>query len=320
MLSDLKFIIGAVARKDIIESLCHLTIKDGRAVAFDGLLSMSTPIDIKLTIRPHAKTFMHAIKACSDDAPISLHVTPAGRLSVRCGKFRAFVKCIDESATALPEPEGAEVPLPPGFLASLKALQPVMGTDASRPWAMGLLIGKNSAYATNNVILAESWHGAGLPCDAVLPADCVNELLRIGDAPVKAMVTPNSMAFIYESGRWLRTTLINNDWPAEFGRILDIARAENDVPADFFDALTTLKNFGDLQNRVFVFADRVSTSPVDGDGASVDMASDADGACFQLEMLVKLSTIAKKISFAPYPKPCPFQGAGLRGVILGQRF
>lgn len=322
MLDAIRFVIGAVARKDFVEQLCHLFIEDGRATAFDGLLTASTPIDVVLKVRPHARTFANAVKACDEDAPIVLHVTPAGRLSVRQAAFRALVKCIEiDDGVSQPSPEGEHVDVTPELLGSLIALAPLMATDASRPWARGLRIVGNSTYATNNVILAERWHGANFPREIIIPADCVHELIRIKEPPTSCQVSETSITFHYPDGRWLRSQLVLGEWPDGIDRVFNSETTPVTISDEFFPALTKLKKFADERNRVFIKPGSVTTMlEEEADGASIDVETDGDGACFSLDMLMLLDGVATSIGFAAYPNPCPFRGKLMRGVILGQRY
>lgn len=335
MLDALRFVKGAVARKDFVDELAHFFIENGRVIAYDGLLAMSAPIAVGMRVRPHARTFVNALNACGDDTQvISLNVTPAGRLTVKSGGFRAHVRCIefppvatDDNANAEGagrprlEPEGADVPLTSELIESIRTLAPLMATDASRPWARGLRIKGDSSYATNNIILAERWHGAKFPHEVILPADCVAELLRVREAPIRAQVSHNSITFHYSGDRWLKSQLVVGEWPDQISSIFDAASNTftPQISDEFFKALDTLKKFADDRNRVFIFPDRISTHREEAEGAAIDFATDGEGAIFSLDMLMKLNGIATGLSFSTYPRPCPFKGVKLRGVILGQR-
>lgn len=323
MLSDLKFIVRAVARKDFAEELCHLVIKDNKAYAYDGLLSMSTTIGVSLHVRPHAKTLVKAIEACDDEAAIALHVTPAGKLAVKSGKFKAFVNCLDNNAPfTQPLPQGEDVAITDELLDSIKELAPFMAIDASRPWAMGLRIVGNSTYATNNIILVERYHGSAFPKEVILPADCVKELININEKPVRVQVSDESITFWFSEDRWLRSQLIVGQWPENMGEVFDRAMQGHDaqpLPEDFFTALDTLKPFLDDRGRIFIYPDRVATSNEEGTGASVEVQMRDGEQIFHRDQLRLLEGICTKIDLTMYPAPCAWFGNKLRGVLLGLR-
>ncbi|UPT53316.1 DNA polymerase III beta subunit [Synechococcus phage Ssp-JY38] len=317
---SLKYIIGAVARKDHVESLCHLLIRDGTAIAYDGMLSMSTPIDIDLHAKPHAKTMLKAIQACDDEKAISLHMTQAQRLAVRSGAFRAYVPCLgDEDEMHQPLPEGEHVEVTPRLMDSIRAMAPLMGIDASRAWSQGLRLCGNSTFATNNILLAEYWHGANFPHEIIIPADAVKELLRINVAPTHAQVTDSSATFFFEGDRWLRTQLVGGQWPIEqVTALLDAGGNPQPLPQGFFDALRKLRAFVDDAAGVRIHADRITTTNEEQSGAAVELESVSEGAHFNINQILLLDDIATKIDFMQHPQACYWQGNKVRGVIIGR--
>ena len=317
----LKFVIGAVARKDFVEALCHVEITGDRAIAFDGMLSMSTPIDIGLSVRPHARSFLKAIQGCKDDTAIALHVTPAGRLSIKSGNFRVLVDALPmDQPMDQPLPEGEMIPLPSALLDSIKTLAPLMSVDASRSWARGLLLCGNSTFATNNIVLAEYWHGANFPREVIIPADAITELIRIGQAPTHAQMTDNSVTFHFEGDRWLRTQLVDGTWPREqISAMLDQGGDTIDVPQEYFTEIARLKAFVDVDQGIRLFPDHVTTSANEDDrGARVEFDLPGAAGHFNIQQFLSLEGIAKKIDFSKHPRPCYWQGGMARGVIIGR--
>lgn len=318
----LKFVIGAVARKDFVEELCHVSIKNGRAIAYDGMLSMSTPIDIGLDVMPHAKTFLKALQACK--GAIAMHVTPAKNLIVKSGNFKATIKCLDkENPTPQPLPSGDRFEVTPELMVSMKTLAPLMAIDASRHWARGLCICGNSTFATNNIVLAEHWHGSNFPREIILPADAVNEILRIGDAPTHAQLDAegNSASFHFPGDRWLRTTLVDGHWPHELvTKLLERGGNPTDVPQELFDEITRLKSFVDgVDQGIRIAEDHIRTNSVeDTEGARVEFDLPGGAGHFHIQQFLALSGIVEKIDFSMYPDPCYWVGHKARGVIIGR--
>jgi hypothetical protein len=316
----LKFVIGAVARKDFVEELCHVSIKNGRAIAYDGMLSMSTPIDIGLEVMPHARMFLKALQACK--GAIAMHVTPTGNLIVKSGNFKATVKCLDkENPTPQPLPEGEIFELTPLLLESIRTLAPLMAIDASRPWARGLCICGNSTFATNNIVLAEHWHGSNFPREIIIPADAVNELLRVGETPTHAQITENSASFHFPGDRWIRTTLVDGQWPHELVmKLLDKGGNPVDVPQELFTEITRLKAFVDgVDQGIRIYEDHIRTNASeDTEGARVDFDLPGGAGHFNIQQFLTLEGIVKKIDFSMYPNPCYWVGGKARGVIIGR--
>ena len=319
MLAELKFASIGIARKDFVAELCHFLIKDGTVSAFDGLISVSVPIEVEIHAKPHAREMLKAVAACDPKSPVALYVTKAGKLGIKSGKFKAFIPCLsDESEMSLPKPEGADVVFTPELYESLVALAPFMALDASRPWAMGLRVVGDSTYATNNIILAQRWHGSNFPQEIIIPKDAVNEIVRMGKQPTRVQMTHNSISFWFGENQWLRTQLVDAAWPDNVDRIFATGGNVQPFPEGFFEALQTLKAFGDDRDRVYFKDGELSTSPNDGEGASVACAVTA-GGIYNGSQLRALEGAATAADFSLAPAPAPFTGKMLRGVVTGMR-
>lgn len=319
MIDELRFVQGAVAKKDIIPSLTHFCIENGRIKSYNGRIALSCPIALDLNVRPRAVPFMKAIRACTTEA--ALYMTTAGRLGIRAGDFRAFIEC-DEQPFPDVFPDGTMIECPDGFLDSLRLLAPFISEDASRLWSRGIHFEGRHAYATNNIVLVQTQLKTEFPIPCNIPEIGVLEALRINEKPEYLLMAQNHLTFFYKGDRWLRMQLIADPAP-DLGSILQanwVKRKEMvDVPGDLLAALDTLAPFVDPALGAVTFAEgRVCTSPVEGEGASVNVAHTAAGAYSHAHMR-EWATIAKAWAPDKYPRPVPFIGDDVHGLIIGMR-
>lgn len=319
MLKALRFVQGAVAKKDLLPALTHFVIQGGTVRGFNGSLALSSPIETDIECLPRADSLVKAIANCGEE--VKLSITAAGRLSIKSGKFKAFVDCIDEKNPPHALPDGADLHIDGvALLKALEVIDPFVGNDASRPWTNGVLLKGQSAFATNNVMLAEYWTGFDMPAAINLPGSAVNEMLRIKEPPTRAQLTDTAITFHYESGRWIRAQLLAAEWP-DVSKILD--KPSNAVPLDaaLFDALESIRPFVDKMGRVLCHEDgSVSThEPGSELGASVDTPEFRHKGIYQIDMLRLLKGIATHADFTLYPAPCMFFGERLRGAVIGMR-
>lgn len=316
MFKELKFVQGAVAKKDFIPAITHFAIEAGRVRAFNGTIALSSPIACDLTCKPKAVPMVQAIGRCSDT--IALSMTPAGRLSIKSGSFKAFIECVDE-ATAHVEPEGDRIEFDgAAMLKAIKVIQPFIGNDASRAHLTGILLRGESAFATNNVCLIEYWVGAKFPHVVNIPRAAINEMVRINEAPTHAQMTDNSITFHYADGRWIRSQLFDTKWP-DLGAVLDVASNPEPIPPQLFEGLTTIKPFVDKFGRVHIVEDHIRTHADPSEGASFDLSWAHNPSIFNIEMLALLEGVATTADFNLAPAPCTFFGDRLRGAIIGMR-
>ena len=318
MLKALKFVQGSVAKKDFVPALTHFVIEYGRVRGYNGVLALSCPIPFDITCKPEADALIKAIAKCEDT--VQLGMTPAGRLSIKSGKFKMLVKCIEEDTPHV-LPEGSVVNFDGDvFYKGLKAVEPFMGMDASRRWAQGVLVKDGSLFATNNVILVQYWTGIQFPEELTIPRDAVREMLRIGEGPTHAQIAEGSITFHYTENRWLRTQLYDSSqWP-NLAKVLNRESEQGPMDEEIFLGLETIKPFVDKLGTVNFNLGFMTTHTNDNEGATYDVASLAGvEGCYNIDMLLLLKDTATSIDWSSYPSPSMFQGNRLRGAIIGMR-
>ena len=315
MLASLKFVQGAIRRNAIDPTLEHYRIGDGRISGSNGHMTLSAKVELDLVACPKASTFYRAIDACKES--LSLSMTPAGRLAVVSQGFRAYVPCVPDMPF-ISEPQGEIVPVPQGFVADLIALLPFIGEDASRPWAMGLLVRDGQYMATNNIVLVQRWSGHSMPAFN-FPRFAVTELARIGVDPTHIQATSDSVTFHYADGRWLKTQLYPNDWPFErMSELLDRPHAAKTVDDILWDAVDGLKPFMDEKSSAVYFRDgELATSTAELDGVVFEVPGVIAGPIFSIHQLRLLRGVAEKLDLTMFPAPCLFFGERTRGVVIG---
>lgn len=315
MLAQLKFVMGAVAKKDFAPALSHFRIEGGKVRGFNGTLALCTPIPLDLACTPKADALIRAISNCNDTVALSL--TPAGRLSVKSGVFKAFIDCVPGETNHV-EPEGDCFDLDGAALVrALKAIHPFIGDDASRPWTNGVLLRGQSAFATNNVILVEYWVGSTFP-DFNIPRSAIKEILRIGELPTHAQANSNSLTLHYSGDRWIRTQLLSTEWP-DLSKVLNVD--SNPIPIDekLFAGLSSIKPFADKIGRVLFREGHMTTHEDADSGAAYDTDAVLPEGTYSIEMLALLEGVAQKADWTLYPKPAMFFGDRLRGAVVGMR-
>ena len=320
MLKTLKFVQGAVAKKDFMPAMTHFRIENGTVRGFNGTLAICAPIDIGFNCIPHAEKLIKAIARCDTD-DMKMSITPAGRLSIKSGSFKALVDCVPEQETPHLMPQGKVYEIDGALLIeAIKAVEPFISDDAARKWSTGVLLKGQSALATNNVCIVEYWTGINFSHPLNIPESCVRELLRIGEAPTSIQMGEGNITFHYTEGRWIRTQLLDTNWP-DLTKLLGKPSNPKLVPETLFKELEKLKDFVDKFGNVYFREDKLSTTYHEDaeSGAVVSVPGIPDGALFNFEMLMLLRGVAATIDFNAYPAPCAFFGNRLRGAIVGRR-
>lgn len=318
MLKELKFVQGAVAKKDLVAAMTHFKIEGGHVRAFNGRLALSSPINFDLDCTPKAEQLVKAISQCGET--IVLSVTAGNRLRVQSGKFRAFVEMV-EGDTLHPMPEGQIVNFDgEQMLKACQILSNFVGNDASRPWTNGVLFKGQSAFATNNAVLVEYWLGTPFPFVINVPLDCIKEMLRVDEAPTHAQIHERSITFHYEDQRWIRSQLLETTWPEEMiTQILDAPNNAKPIPPDLFEGIDTLKGMADATGKIYIKNGMLQTHLEEFTGGVYEVDGLDFEGIYSMQMFALLKGIATSADFTLYPGPCLFFGDRLRGAIIGMR-
>lgn len=317
MLAELKFVQGAVSRKDLLPEMTHFAIVDGRITSYNGVLALSSPIDFGIDCFPKADALIKAIGSCNDVTTLSM--TPAGRLRVESGKFRCFVPCLTEQAHDI-SPEGDDVQIDgEAFLKGMQTVVRFVGNDASRPWTNGVMLNHQSLFATNNVSLVQYWLGISFPVPVNIPLVAIRELLRTGKPPTHVQLTERSITFHFAEGEWIRTQLLSTDWPDIYS-LLNVESNPAPIPDELFVAIEALKGSEDELRRVFIKGNEMRTHQDEEEiGACYTSDMHMPVGCFSGTVLELLKGVATHADFSLYPQPIAFFGDSLRGVLMGMK-
>lgn len=319
MIDDLRFVQGAMKANKILPELEHYQLGGGRVIGYNGFMALSSPIALDIEAKPKADLFNKAIQACGDT--IAINLTDSGNLRIASGPFTATIKCTTQEVYNITL-EGEMFEAPPNLTETFKRLLPFISEDASRPWAMGLGVHNGCFEATNNIIIHQVWTGHNLP-SFNCPRFAVAEIVRLKVNPSHVQVNPNAVTFHWaDTGRWLRTNLLTDEWPHAIIEQILAGDGEADpqpVPDGLFEAVETLRPFASPNNQAVRIGDGfVSTG--EGDSVATIMVPGLTaGPVFSISILALLAGHITGIDFGAYPKPCPFIGPNSRGIILGQR-
>jgi len=317
MRSALRFTKGAVKENGTSPEMAYYQISGGRITSFNGVIAISSPIDVDFEVSPKAEIFHKTIQSCGDD--ISLTLADNGILHVKSGGFSAHVPCLAQSAMYNAVPEGDTFPLPGGFTNACRQVFPVVPKGNAAAWA-GVIQAENGCLTvTNNAVVLQSWVGFETPPFDII-RDAAQEVVRIGEDPTHVQVSGSSVTFHYSDGRWLRTQRSSETWPsAHVNRILDapVSNEMAPVPFNLFDVLEMIMPFTPANSSAVYFKDGRLTTGDNFTGAECLVEGLREGPVFNGKNLFLLRDFAEEIDFAAYPKPSSFRGANCRGVIIG---
>lgn len=138
----------------------------------------------------------------------------------------------------------------------------------------------------------------------------------VNEAPKTYQYTNSSVTFHYEGQRWIRSQLVDTNWP-DINRVLSVPSNQVPIHEGLFDALTSVKPFCNEVGDVWLKLGKVSTSSSKDDETSFEVSGLVDSGKFHIDMLRLLDGVAVNADFTG--SPVIFTAPDLIGAIIGKR-
>jgi hypothetical protein len=246
----------------------------------------------------------------------------SGRLSVKSGKFRALVPCVEKETLGAPEPDYPCATLTESLKDALRAVAPFADDKANeyRPFTAAVYLGPQIVQATNGAIACQAYHGIDLPPDIHLPKPSALLIANHDKILTRFGFSLNSVTFYFEDESYIKTQLFAFDKYPDMNRILDVANNQLPLPPGFWEALDMVEPFS-TEGRVY-FRNGAMHSDEEGvqNGASFEVEGLPNGIAFNIEYLKKLKPLVKTIDFKSEESKRSaniFFGENVRGAIMG---
>lgn len=320
MRQALDIVRGAINEKNLVPVLTHYCIHDGMIYGSNGRVSIQTPFP---TLRDEpivvpAGPFYRAVDKCENDPIIEfqdMHLL----LKSKVRKMRRIKLPLSTDEYSKPVISGDRYEVPLGYDAALRKIRDFVSKDASRPWAMSILHMDGYLYATNNIVLVRTpidWP-AEYPVFG-LPGFAVDEVLRIGE-PDHIWIAENGVAFDYGDDTMVRSVVFEAEWPNVAEMIPDCSELPA-LPGDFAEVTRDMMPFSDDEKFPVVRYDGKMISTLEGGMVAQDeLEVECPEAAFHATPLNVVLQYATHMDLSKYPKPVPWKGPDIEGVIMGVR-
>lgn len=313
LLSALQF-VGSVTNDIGPINETHIHLGANWATAYNGVIAAGHPIIEDIYACPHSKLIVEALSKCNDH--ISFTQLDAKRLSIKSGKFKAVIPCIDPTLLQLAIPDPPITPIDDQFKEGLSIVGTLPNENAQFVYLASILMNGYSLISTNGKVVIEYWHGINLPPTISLPKALVEPLTKTNKKLAQFGYSQSSVTFYFDDGSWLRSQLYKEAWP-DMGLILDRPSNAWPLSGDFWRGLDAVAGFSESG---FVYFDAGVLRSHDNAalGASYEVAGLPKGPAFPAKQLALIRPYATRVDFLA--KDCLiFFGDRVRGCIAGVR-
>lgn len=314
LIEALKF--AAIATKDDDKNYTHqfVAIQDHWLLADNGIFTLGINVDIALELCPQAEQFRAALQQCGQQ--FQLTQLDKNSVSIRSGNFRALVPALDNGALSILPPDAPCALINNHLADAFKSCLTVM-SKGDRIYNTSVLLRANSMTATNGGLAIEYWHGIDLPGPLNIPKRSVETIVKLGKPLAKFGFSANSVTFYFEDNSWLRTRLIEGEWP-DVGRLFDkISIAPKPIWPEFYVGLKAIGTF--IQNDRIFFHDNYLASHQSLDlGANYCIPGLPGGYSFSAAYWRIMEPYIKALALTAPDAPVSFIGDNTRGLLMGK--
>ena len=298
----------------------HISLRNNMAIAFNGVIAAGSHIVEDIYCCPHTILMIEALSKCTDN--YSLTQLDNGRLSIKSGKFKAIVPCIEPNLIEITQPDPLIVGITNKFKEAIEAVGVLASENAQHVLTASILMNGQSVISTNRLMLFEYWHGLDLPSNIPLPKQFVVALAKQKKNLTGFGFSNSSATFYFEDNCWLKTQLYSDEWP-NVSRILNIEANLWNIDPNFFEALSAIAPFSETGN-VYSDTNLLMSHPEASLGATHECTGIPKGFIYPIKQLMMMKNHVKKIDYyanglSQSQSYClKFEGDNMRGVISGR--
>lgn len=293
----------------------HISLRNGWAVAFNGVIAMGEPIKEDLATCPNGLLLKEALSKCGQGFSITQN---EHNLLIKSDKFKALVPCLSLTELQPAFPDNPVAQIDDRLKASLEQVVPV-ALDENFLLTASVLIHSGTCTTTDRKVIIQSWHGTDLPPNLVIPRAVIKPLISNPKKLAQFGFSNSSCTFYYEDGSWLKTQFFKEQWP-DINSILDRKSSPLSIPENFYDGVKSLEKFSDT-GFVYFDSNVMRSHEEDGKGASYQVYGLPKGPVLNIKQLKMIEPLIKTADFlVPHAdhKMTLFFGERVRGAIAGR--
>ena len=294
--------------------------KNNRLYASDGKMAASIPCEemaglSRLIPGDELQNLVSRL-----DATVTV-TSDENTITIRAGKMRGTIQTQSPDTVAMMEPADEWQTPPPTLINAMRTARPFVAEVAAQPYATCLCFRSEGIFATTNISLIQvECPGLAPPSDMLVPAWAAGFAIKTDGELTGIILNQSYIAFRWADGLWLRAQLIQGAFPAAAGALLGAVAPNQPLAITSAWRRAYCAVAAISEEVVAIEPDRI----VGGHGRSqVVYETAASGLTETLRLDPKYSTPVVECATAwdpsAFPKPVPFVGPGIKGLIVGRR-
>jgi hypothetical protein len=240
---------------------------------------------------------------------------------VKSGRFKAKVPASDPNEWPYETLEPETVPVPAGFIQTLRDVRPFVSENATQLWATGVCFDGTFAYATNNIALVRVAVVSPFR-QFLLPLWAVDFLLTREEGLTGWLLEENSVTFEWANGGRMRSQLLEGTFPVpSVNAIIDTAgeptHALDEAWKTVYHRLAAMAEDG----FIALYPEHGQAGKESADSLHVEdeLKTPGEKSVWFADHLSTVVDIATHWNPERWPNPSPFKSERLQGAIAGRR-
>lgn len=327
LLSSVQRVASIQKGTGLTDRQTHCRFANGYVMATNDIEMIGIPVTgLAIECCPHSKTLVAALERCEGDITFTLD---GSVLTVKSGRVRVPVPCLDASTLADLEPDPRQGDAGPALAVALGQAASVVLETAENPMCRAVFMGPDTVEGIHDSkVMIQVWHGVSPLPVISMPKETAANVSKHPSPLVALGASYGSVTFWFEDNSYLRSCLYDVKRP-DFNALLDckINRQYSPIDAAFFEAVKTVLPFSKVAiNDGYSEAVTFEEGKVwAGAHAHDDVASfeyncePMNEATINGNFLLMFEKLAKEIIYDGFERKLYMTGGSMRAVLMGMR-
>lgn len=318
MIEAINKVKAAIAPKDIASHLSHYLVRDNMLFASDNRMTAATPFPLAGEFLVPGGEFEAMASRFGEKTKVVIN---PNNVIFTDGKMKATLKTLPLDIVDYQRPKGKPEVLPPDFLLALRSVLPFISDNAVHYWALAACLGDGYVYATNNVVVVASECKGLKGGGRLLPCWAIEYLLsRSNDEMTGAIYEVNSITFVWADRSWMTALLVDGQYPQQAIDLMEkLAKPTFHLSPEW---KTSYEAIAEMSDALVEFHPErmVGLTPKGEIEVAMKTPSPKGAECSKWNTKFLTPVVAAADYWQPdtWPKPSPFVGEGIRGLIVGR--
>lgn len=306
LITALKFVSQAQRKTGNVQQT-HCIFKGDMLFAYDGSLAIGVPVKADFDACPHTETLISALSKCGSEFTISVSET---NFVVSAPEFSIEIPTASQTEMAMVTPDHNIAQVNNAVKFAIVGAAELASETAKFAVAASINLGPGTAIGTNRKLILEIWHGVDLPPNMIIPKRAAATIAKNDAEMIGFGYSGATATFHYADGSFIKTELLNENWP-DVSPFLDLPlRNLWPIPDEFFSALRVVAPFSDDGLVHF------SETEIRCGSAVYKIEGLPNGKSYDVKNLLLCEKYAKQFDFETTNGQANFVGDIARGALI----